>query len=156
MKKHLLTTPLVTTVLLLSTLGCSKKQDAPTPEVNTASYIMAGQSKTCQAAAALSSTAGQDYLSLSLTTTPQPTSGPEWLSIGFAKSTGQPTSAYQLQQIYFYTNKRLSITFPDAVATVTSASNGSISGTFSADGYNPIYAAYFTNLKKGVFTNVQL
>jgi hypothetical protein len=146
---------LLTSILLLvGTLGCSKKQGDPTPEMNTGSFIIAGQSKTCQVTAYLTSTAGQDYLTVNLTTTPQPASGPELLNIGFVKSTSQPTSAYQLQQTYFYINNRLSILFPDAIATVTSTSNG-VSGTFSAAGYNPIYGLYSTDLKQGVLTNVK-
>jgi len=77
------------------------------------------------------------------------------LSIEFIKPTSQLTSAYQLQQIHFYVNNRLSILFSDAVATVSSTRDGVVSVTFSAVGYNPIYGGYFTDLKQGVFTNVQ-
>jgi hypothetical protein len=152
MTLRLLAKPLVAATLLLNTLGCSKKE--PAPQMNTGSYKISGQLKNCQVAASLRSLAGQDHLTVKFTTTPQPASGSELLNIEFIKPTGQPDSAFKFLWIGLYTDNRLTNIFPDAVATMTIMGKG-VSGTFSAAGYNPIYAAYFADLQEGVFTNVQ-
>ncbi|MGI4863084.1 MAG: hypothetical protein ACRYFZ_04120 [Janthinobacterium lividum] len=101
MKLRLLATPLVATTLLLSTLGCAKKEDAtPTPTAS-GSYILDGKTINCTVKAVVqTSLAGNpaqsyDVLDVELTTTPQPASGPEKLDLYFQKQTGQSPNAYQ-------------------------------------------------------------
>jgi uncharacterized lipoprotein YehR (DUF1307 family) len=55
MNLRLLATPLVATTLLLSTLACSKKEDAQPTASNNASYKLDGTTITCQSKAYTSS-----------------------------------------------------------------------------------------------------
>lgn len=149
-----LLTPLLS-FLLLSTLSCSKKTDSG-PVMNTGSYQIAGQAKTCQVATVVSSTpTGRTYLAVQLTTIPQPANGPEMLSVEYAKNATDPISAYQVTAIRLGSNGTTSLVFPNQTATLTSIS-GSISGTFSSTGFNAGSSAPFSGITDGVFTNVQL
>lgn len=86
---------LVATGLLLSTLGCAKKDDptpAPTP---TAGYTINNQTVKCTAAAVHTTSNGADLLVLTFTTTPQPTSGPEVLTLTLTKPVSDDIKNYQ-------------------------------------------------------------
>jgi hypothetical protein len=73
MEKHLLATHLVAIALLLSTLGCSKKNDPAVKQpAIVASYMLSGTLIKCTASSqVVNSGLGTDYLTLTLTTTPR-------------------------------------------------------------------------------------
>jgi hypothetical protein len=125
--------------------------------MNTGSYQIAGQAKTCQVATIVSSTStGRTYLVVQLTTIPQPANGPETLSVEYAKDASDPLSAYQVTTIRLGNNGTTTLMFPNQTATLTSL-NGSLSGTFSSTGFtNAGSSAPFSGITDGVFTNVQL
>jgi hypothetical protein len=157
MTLRLLATPLVTATLLLSTLGCSKK-DAAAPTA-TGSYKLDGVVKTCQVTAlsvpASSSTqVPGDQLLVTLTTTPQPAGGPEGVVLTFSKRFGQPTAAYQLDG-FSYLLGTSGTPYNNEVTTLQET-NGSYSGTFSgtpattSTGTTPV-----RKITDGVFTSVR-
>jgi hypothetical protein len=102
MDTRLLTTALITVTLLMCTLGCSKKDNpAATQPTIMASYMLNGALINWTASSQVSSQVvtsglGTDYLTLTLTTTPQPATGVQRLQLTYTKSTGQPLTAYQL------------------------------------------------------------
>lgn len=105
MKRHLLTTSLAAGLLLLGTLGCSKTEDAKSS--STGSYRLDGTLKNCNAVASFRSinTSGYTYdeLAVSLTTTPQPASGAERLTVAFLKTAGLADTTYRCISMNFYT-----------------------------------------------------
>jgi hypothetical protein len=155
MNLRLLATPLAATTLLLSTLSCSKK-DETTPAqqpIIVASYLLGRNLVNCTASSQVMSTGlGTDYLTLTLTTTPQPATGAQRLRLVFTKNTGQPLATYSLLSMdllqgnatYFY---------PTSRATLTSSGSTSVSGTFSG---TPIYANLDDDITSGIFTDVPL
>ncbi|RZJ90735.1 MAG: hypothetical protein EOO60_08655 [Hymenobacter sp.] len=154
---RLLATPLVAATLLLSTLGCSKKE-AAAPAV-TGSYKLDGVVKTCQVTAlsvpASSSTqVPGDQLLLTLITTPQPAGGPEGIVLTFSKPFGQPPAAYQLDG-FAYLLGTSGTPYNNEVTTLQEAS-GSYSGTFSG---TPATTGTGTTLARkitdGVFAGVR-
>jgi hypothetical protein len=159
---RLLTTPLLATTLLLSTLGCSKKDDPAAASVGTGSYKLDATTITCQAKAYPSSaTSGgltYDYLEIDLTTTPQPASGAETLKLYFFKQGGQSSSAYQLNDIALFTkgNTTSPYYFANQVTTLT-PNNGGFSGSFSGQASNPIggVPGPYTAITAGVFTDAR-
>ena len=156
MNLRLLATPLLATGLLLSTLGCSKKEDAK-PTANTGSYKIGGQLKTCQVVTQASLIGnGQNYLSVQLTTTPQPANGPEVLHVDFMKNESQPFTAYHVQAITLFNSGVISARFSKEAATLTSTSSG-LSGTFSSIGNYTFLTSTGVppDLTDGIFTNVQ-
>lgn len=163
MRLRLLTTPILATALLFGTLACSKKDDPAATSVGTGSYKLDGTTITCQAKAYPStSTSGgltYDYLEIDLTTTPQPASGAETLKLFFLKQGGQPSSAYQLNDISLFTkgNTTSPYYFANDVTTLTTT-NGSFSGTFSAKAINPVGGnapGPYTAITAGVFTDAR-
>ena len=162
--------PLLALALLAGTLGCSKQTDpAPALVTGTSSYELTSRQVTSslvtsrqvngQAHVIASQDAGYDFLEVQLTTTPQPASGPETLKLYFSRQTGQPTTAYQLDDIVMYDHAKLQGSpFENDVATIVATSNGGFSGTFSGTlghltgGF--INDWYYT-LEKGVFTNAR-
>jgi len=165
MNLRLLTTLVLATTLLLSTLGCSKKQ-GPVPEpVGTGSYQLDGSLRTCEAKITTSTTKAMggnqnyDYLNVRLTTLPQPPSGAETFVLYFYKLAGQSSSAYQVFNMELYVkNGVFASTFTNDVTTITPTADGGFSGTFSAKvppptaGTAPPAYAAITN---GVFTNAR-
>jgi hypothetical protein len=155
MEKHLLATPLVAIALLLSTLGCSKKNDpaAEHPAI-VASYMLSGTLIKCTASSqVVTSGLGTDYLTLTLTTTPQPATGAQRLQLTFTKSTGQPLAAYQLLNLsMFQGNTTFQGYIPDR-STFTSSSSSSVSSNFSS---TSIYPTIASDITSGIFTDVEL
>jgi hypothetical protein len=144
---------LVATVLLTSTLGCSKK-DAPAPPAPTAGhYKLGGQFKTCEVTTSLATASGHDYLSVLLTTTPEPSTGWEQLQLLLAKDTGQPTTAYKAVQYRFSKGGTTSILYDPTTFTLSSTSSG-LSGTFTAVSSYP--SLNTPDLTEGLFTNAPL
>jgi hypothetical protein len=148
MTLRLLTTPLLAAGLLLSTLGCSKKDDPVQPPlVGTGSYRYDGALATCQVSASTSSgtitsgpLAGQqsDYLQFSFQPTPQLPSG-ALVRVEFAKPAGQPNSTYALSSIAYFTDKALTVGklhSNNTTGTLTELGDGSFSGTFSGTDFS--------------------
>jgi hypothetical protein len=161
MKLCVLTTSLLlTTTLLLGTVGCHKKDDPILTPVGTGSYTLDGRAVSCQATASAATTSRiYSTICITLTTTPAPASGAEVLYLYFHKPLAQPTAAYQPTEI-FYTPTPSSLVTPPGFASLyrydtgvlTETSTGVFSGTFAIQvpGY-PI--GVFT---QGVFTNARL
>jgi hypothetical protein len=158
MKLHLLATSLLTAGLLLSTLGCSKKEE--TAPAATGSYKIDGVLKTCQAQAVVNTVSGglQPYneLKITLSTTPAPASGAEFMVLSFIKQQNQPPNSYQLQQLGYFTNGGSSGTLYNNDVTTLQESSGSYSGTFSGTSA-PINSSTSPphTLTAGEFSNVR-
>ncbi|MGI4865359.1 MAG: hypothetical protein ACRYFZ_15665 [Janthinobacterium lividum] len=163
MKLHLLATPLVATILLLSTLACSKKDEpAPTtPNPNTGSYKLDGQLVSCQAKAfEYPNRTGvyQDQLQIQLTIASA--SGTiDNLLLGFSKNVGSPLSAYYFDGILHMTaNSNASLQTRSYLSntnfTLSRTAGGGYSGTFSAtsSGLGGVASSLVT---EGVFTDVR-
>ena len=161
MKLPILTTLLLALSLLLGTSGCSKKQQDAAPATN-GSYKLNGELIKCLVTAqTYSYTSGSqpiDFMDVYFTTTPQPASGEEVLTILFAKPAGQPT--YQMTDIAAdrcrYAAIKGRVLF-NHLATAVAGSNNTYSGVFSGTantrpGTTPQVDYYFTD---GVYTNVQ-
>ena len=155
---RLLATALPCVLLLLGAAGCSKKED---PEATpSASYTLDGQARNCKATQETTTASGYDYLTLGLTTTPQPSSGEEKLTLTFRKPAGQATTAYELvpvgsmllqnslsaQPINFFTKSpiprftgnRVSGTFTGEAAASLSAGTYTIIHTITAGTYSDV------------------
>jgi hypothetical protein len=156
MNLRLLATPLLATGLLLSTLGCSKKDDPTT--LSTGSYKLDGTTRDCKGKAYLSSASSgglaYDYLELDLTTTPAPTTGSEVLKLYYQKPTGQPTNAYILNSIELSTNGSL-ISFSNNVARLNTTMSNGYSGSFSGTADKSVPPPPYSTLSDGVFTDVR-
>jgi hypothetical protein len=163
MRLHLLTIPLLTSSLLLSTLSCSKKDDA-TP-LDTGSYKLDGKLKNCKAETdERSFTIGsRDYKALTvyLTTTPQPATGAEVLKLTFVKYASLADTTYRCDGMALFTHgEQISSsqfyapTYSKSPLTLTSSNR--VSGVFAGSVTNssPSYAYKF--ISEGVFTNVHL
>ncbi|MDO7847415.1 hypothetical protein Q5H92_13680 [Hymenobacter sp. M29] len=154
MKPRLLALYLLATGLLLSTMGCSKKND-PESTANTASYVSDGRRVSCTATADLYTNAGTDYLTLDLTTAPQLTAGKETLRLLYVKSTSDPASAYELTQLQQFDSGAIIILYAADAYTLTPNSDGTFSGTFSSGAKHPNPGITAPTLTSGVFTNVR-
>jgi hypothetical protein len=158
MNLRLLATPLVATTLLLSTLACSKKEDAQPTASNNASYKLDGTARNCQAKAYVSSASSggltYDYLQVELTTTPAPTSGAEVLKLYYQKPGGQPTNAYVLNSIELSAKGGI-VSFSNNVSTLNSTSSNGYSGTFSATALRSTPPPPYSYITDGVFTDAR-
>jgi hypothetical protein len=156
MNLRTLTTPLLAATLLLSTFGCSKKEEA-TP-VAMGSYKLDGATKSCQVKAYVSSaTSGglaYDYLEVDLATTPQPASGAEILKLYYVKPSGQPTNAYIMNAIELSVNNSL-YSFGNNASTLNSTISGGFSGTFSATASRTTSPPPYSYITDGVYTDVR-
>jgi hypothetical protein len=151
---------LVAATLLLSTLGCSKK-DAPTPS-NIGSYKLDGVLRNCSAETYGRSLVSVGYnleeLTVYLTTTPQPASGFEALKVIFTKVAGQADTTYRCSHIYFYNNgeKRFPAgefdTYESVKSPLTITGNNEISGVFF--GRAVLGQLSYGSIREGVFTRV--
>ncbi|RZK44619.1 MAG: hypothetical protein EOO61_03155 [Hymenobacter sp.] len=160
MKRHFFAAPLAAT-LLLSTLGCSKKDEPATPTTNS-NYKLDNTTTTCQATAALTKASSGgisiDYLTIDLITTPQPTTGMQMLHLYFVKPNTQGNTTYTLREImYMPTSSSVPYYFSVDAATLTTTSNGGFSGTFAGKIINSSGspAAPFSTITGGTFTNVR-
>jgi len=159
MKLRLLATPLLATGLLLSTLGCSKKEDAK-PTANTGSYKLDNTLYTCQAKASVTSyTSGNfsyDRLIIDLVTTPTPATGAETLHLSFIKDNNPLNNSYALFDVVLTTKGTPTPYFFSVDHTsVTPTSSGGFSGTFSAN-ISSLYGTPppYTGITDGTFTDV--
>ncbi|MGI4865358.1 MAG: hypothetical protein ACRYFZ_15660 [Janthinobacterium lividum] len=134
---RLLATPLVAIALLLSTLGCSKKEDpVPATTYGNGHYKLDGINRNCSVQAVTTtvpSSASQpsyDDLKILLPTENSPTS--EYLLLEFSKLTSQPNTAYTLVTMaYFPAGSGTGTLYSNNVTTLTATSNGGFLGTFS-------------------------
>jgi hypothetical protein len=149
-----LLTPLLSSTLLLSTLGCSKKNDPPA--VGTGTLRSDGQLINCNVSASSSfrATAGQqyDYLLVTMQATLASASS-EVARIEFVRPAGRTNSDYNLSSITYFANSSSAGTrYNDATsASVGETSNGVFSGNFFATSYN----APIKNIT-GMFTDARL
>jgi hypothetical protein len=123
-------------------MGCSKKEDPTPPAIGTGTLISDGQPISCQVSVSSSSkatTAGQsyDYLLVTMQATPTSASS-EVVRIEFGKPAGQPTSAYNLLSItYFTSSSSAGRLYNNATtASLGETSNGVFSGNFFATDYS--------------------
>jgi hypothetical protein len=161
MTLRLFTTPLLAATLLLSTIGCSKKDDPQTQPPSSASYVLDGQARTCQATQTTHSASGYDFLTITLTTTPQPARGPEILYLALRRPTSQPTSAYEYMPVGSMLLQPAGSSQTDKVIhqspLPTFTSNG-VSGTFAGEIWGSMTGGTYTvfhTVKAGTYANVQ-
>jgi len=161
MNLRLLTTPLLATGLLLSTLGCSKKEEDAKPTNGTASYKLDGVTRTCQVTATITNITNNstpnDLLHLTLTTIPEPAGGKEVVNLYLSKAVGQPTSAYQPYS-FDYSGKSVTsgaylsgILYNNITTSISQTSGGGFSGTFKATTNPTVYGP----ISDGVYTDVR-
>lgn len=157
MHLRLFATPLVASSLVLSILGCSKKNDDPTT-LGTGSYKLDGATRKCQAKAYVSSASSGgltfDYLEVDLTTTPAPASGAEVLKLYYLKPGGQPANAYVLNDIELATQGSL-FSFATTVSTLNTTASQGYSGTFSATANRSAPPPPYSTISDGVFTDAR-
>lgn len=157
MTSRFLITPLLAAALLLSTLGCAKKEDPiATPVVNTGSYKVTGNAIAGQTKGHVQlnvNGTNVDALVFAILNTSPPPNSTGSLLLYFEKPTGQPSTAYRPTGInYFPTNTDplAMLDFTTYAGTITETSTGVFSGTFSGTTASGI------SLSEGVFTNVRL
>ena len=156
MNLRLLATPLFAATLLLSTLGCSKK-DEPKPDATpTAGYTIDGRAVKCNATGVRTTSYGFDALIVTLTTTPQPANGPEMLTLTFTKLPGEPIDKYRSELT------TLTVTTASGVKTtphtgtlfkLRTESSGKIAGDFTAYLDTPIGVPLIP-ITDGYFTGI--
>ncbi|GAB3586457.1 hypothetical protein [Hymenobacter daeguensis] len=152
---HKLLSLLLAGSLLLSTLGCSKKDDPADPPKGTpASYLNDGQPVACTATADKATNSGNDFLTVDLTTTPQPAAGPEKLRLLYQKFTSEPASAYLLTQMQLFRNDAITVLYNPAAYTLTTTSGGGFTGTFSSGTSYPNPGITAHTVTGGVFTDL--
>ena len=165
MYAQLFTKSLLVTALVISTLGCSKKEDAPaaTPAVGTGSYTVTGsynETVSGQSRAYTSSrTQGNQttsVLQIIITDTPQFQSNKtKQLELIYEKPAGQPNSAYQLTGSIVYTDYgqpgSISGQYTNKASTLTEPSSGVFTGVISATNVGTIQGKI-----EGSFTQARL
>jgi hypothetical protein len=165
MKLPVLVTPIAALILVLSTLGCSKKDDAtPDPIVVNGSYKLDGVLKSCQVKADTTTFSTDplhsfEQLQLSLITVPQPASGKESVSLVLTKPQGQARSAYFVTGMsYTPDGSNTGYMYNTASCTVTTTNSGGFSGTFSGKniGFDgKPYSSLTPTITDGVFTELR-
>lgn len=162
---RLLTTPLLAATLLLSTLGCAKKEETPAPApmptpvgTGTDSYKLDTQALTCQARTTTStSTSGgitREYVNVDLLTTPAPASGEQRRLLTYSRTS--PSAAYQFSEATLFEKNTVTLSggFTGTSGRVTANGDGSFSGTFAAQDKGLIPMAYQT-ITAGSFTQAR-
>lgn len=141
--------------------ACTRSNEEPPMPAPSASYELDGQARTCTATQATSTSSGYDFLTINLTTTPQPTSGLEILSITLRKPAGQPTSAYEYTPVGSMLLQTAGLSQPYPIthkAPLPTFTASGISGTFSGEVLVIVSsgtAAALHTLKAGTYANVQ-
>jgi hypothetical protein len=153
---------LLALVLLAGFASCSKKDAAAAR--NLASYTLDGQTRNCLLTQTTSTQAELDYLILSLTTTPQPSSGPEVLEIKLRKPTGYPNSVYDFMYdggsngVVYTMNQLPSVGYYLTSTTRTFTTSTEFSGAFTCEAHTAtgpgVYSVAHTIA--GTLVNVQL
>lgn len=155
MNKRLLTTPLVAATLLLGTLGCSKKDEVPAA---SGSYVLDGRTVnyTTQAwvqtlASSYSSAPTRHMLTVELTTTPEPASGPEKVELFFMKEATASPKTYLPSDLYLTNAANSKGVACTNVRVTLSEDAGLYSAKFEGSGK----VTPFSALTAGVFKNVR-
>jgi hypothetical protein len=159
MNSRLLATPLLATGLLLSPLGCSKKEDAK-PTSPTGSYKFDGVLKQCAVKSAVStvrsSTYYYDELTVTLTPISQPAAGGQSIELYYHKSPGAPPTDYRLAVLLYTDDANNSGRLYNIDTTTLQETTGSYAGTFAGSavytGYTPLGPHTITD---GVFADVR-
>lgn len=154
-----LATLLLAVGLLLSTLGCSKKEDAK-PASPSGSYKFDGVLKQCVVKCAVStvrsSTYYYDELTVTLTPISQPASGRQSIELHYHKSPGGPSADYQLAVLLYTDDANSSSKVYTIDRTTLQEVTGSYAGTFAGSavyiGYTPLGPHTIT---EGVFADVR-
>jgi hypothetical protein len=131
---------------------------------NLASYSLDEQFRTCSITQATSTQAEFDYATLRLTTTPQPSGGPEVLEIKLWKLTGQPASTYNF--LYDGSASGVVYTAPQlppvgyyltSITRIFTSSTG-FSGSFTSEARTATGPGTYSviHVLTGTLTNVQL
>lgn len=156
---RLLTTSLTAILLLLGAAGCSKEED---PKADpSASYTLDGQARNCKATQETTTASGYDYLTIGLTTTPQPSSGEEKLTLTFRKPTGQANTAYELVPVGSMLLQSSLSTQPINFFTkspIPRFTGNRVSGTFSGEAAASLSAGTYTiihTITAGTYTDVR-
>lgn len=117
--------------LLLSTQGCIKD---PAPVFGTGSYQLNGVIKRCDVQSNVTypvvSNQPYDRLDITLSTTPEPATGPENVTLTFTKGRAQPTTTYQLTDMNYQATSGVSATYPLSTVHLQEA-KGNYAGTFA-------------------------
>lgn len=154
MPLHLPSIYTLATLLLVSMLGCSKKDDpAVTPAIGTGSYNLDGQIIRFQAKADTSSGPGSNYLDIKTTEVGKAPNDTHYLNLSFAKPIGTPSTTYHLVGISTTHGPRLGLLYTSTTMTLDATQKGVFSGTFSATFSGPQLGN--STLSEGVFTNVR-
>lgn len=146
---------LLASLLLLGTLGCSKKDELTPAPTNVGSYIIDGRAVSANATALAATRNGRQYLSVKLSTTPQP-AGSEVLTLVFTKQPSEPVTAYQVASIDIAGYATSLIHYDAPVATLTATSGGGVSCALSATAhFSSSKSIVNSRLSQGVFTDVR-
>jgi hypothetical protein len=129
------------------------QQDDPTPEPTaTAGYTLDGRIIKCTATSVQPTTnAGSHLLVVTLTTRPQPASGPEVLTLSFTKPAGDPVKNFAPGIYQLITSTAAGPVTLVAVSNVAAlySSSGGISGGFATStlpSFSNMYNGFFTDL----------
>jgi hypothetical protein len=162
MNLRLLATSLFTTTLLLSTLGCSKKEDpstptTPTSTTGTGSFKRDGITITGTSRAYTNSfkdVRGQQVIAVYITITENTPSASDARSATLEFQNG---GLYQITYKKGVGNGTDPTTYPytSSTATLTQPTNASYSGTFAGTG-TLNYASAASTITDGVFTDARL
>ena len=151
---------LIALALALGTMSCSKKEAVPpavaplTANSNTGSYKLDGRLVTCTAKAIVNnpSSGTVEYLYIVLTTTPQPATGAESLSLSYSKPRGQANSAYSSENPILFRNQQQPVMYMRLTTGVATNNAGGFSGEFTAS-ISPSNSTL--KITEGMFTDVR-
>lgn len=145
---------LLALVLALGTMSCSKKEavDPITANSNTGSYKLDGRLVNCTAKVTKNNPSGGtvEYLTVVLTTTPQPATGAEMLSISYSIPRGQSASAYTRNDVILFRNQMQPQVLGEVKGAISTNNAGGVSGTFTTS-----QPQQYLNISEGVFTDVR-
>jgi hypothetical protein len=153
---------LLALLLLAGFASCSKKDAAEAR--NLASYTLDGQTRNCLLMRTMTTQTELDYLTLSLTTTPQPSSGPEVLEIKLRKPTGYPNSVYDFMYdgssngVVYTMNQLPSVGYYLTSTTRTFITSTGLSGAFTCEARITMGPGVYSvaHTIAGTLVNVQL
>lgn len=137
-------------------MSCSKKDvvDPITADSNTGSYKLDGRFINCTAKATKYNPSGGtvEYLTIVLTTMPQPATGAESLSISYSIPRGQPASAYTGNDVILFRNQMQPAVLSQMKGPISTNNAGGVSGTFTTSITQSQTALTIT---EGVFKDVR-
>jgi len=155
MTLRLLATPLAAATLFVSTLACSRREDPNPDPTPTAGYTRNTRNVTCNAVGVHTVVNNVDFLVVTLTTTPQPASGPEIVTIKFAKFPNEPIGNYQAMSSDLTTTTATGGLVTSYGTTAGSVRAGSASGKVSGGFATSLTTPPLTAMTGGYFSDVQ-